>query len=328
MDSIFFPIQSSILSPDALLSEINLHYGLKLLQCRLWSSGLNDVYLLQETTHRYFLRTSHAIRFSKKDYEEELNVMLQLRARGINTCIPVKQLDETYIWEINAPEGKRYAVLFEEVKNDKTVSTYNLGKLAAEIHKASDDVNLIISRQHISYELLISLPLKSIIETDSMNEMDTQFIVESSTQIWNDLISHIPTTAPYYGYCHGDMHSGNVYSTDGIPQIFDFDCMGIGYRAYDLCVYLWDETTINEKFINSDEWKNYLKGYNEVRILSQAEIIAIPAFAALRQLWFIGLIIGATKINNSWDGLDDNFFKEQLKRYTFWYNKWKNNTVI
>ncbi len=104
MDSIFFPIQSSILSPDALLSEINLHYGLKLIQCRLWSSGLNDVYLLRETTRRYFLRTSHAMRFSKKDYEEELNVMLQLRARGINTCIPVKQLDETYIWEINAPE--------------------------------------------------------------------------------------------------------------------------------------------------------------------------------------------------------------------------------
>ncbi len=323
MDSYFFPIQSSILSPDALLKEISLRYGFKTLQCRLWSAGLNDVYLLQEATRKYFLRTSHTKRFSKKDYEEELNVMLQLRARGINTCIPVKQLDDTYIWEINAPEGKRYAVLFEEVKNDNKVSNYNMGKLAAEIHKTSDEVILNISRQPIAYEQLIAQPIKSIIESGFINEMDTQLLVESSMEIWNHLKSHIPNTAPYYGYCHGDMHSGNIYFNDGIPQIFDFDCMGNGYRAYDLCVYLWDETSINEEFINSEEWKDYLEGYNEVRKLSNTEVIAITAFASLRQLWFIGLIIDATNINNSWDGLNDCFFKEQLKRYTFWYNKWK-----
>lgn len=324
MDSKFFPTLSSILSPNALLKEVNLRYGLNALQCRLWSSGLNDVYLLQEAASKYFLRISHAMRFTKKDYEEELNVMLQLRARGINTCIPIKQTDETYIWGINAPEGKRYAVLFDEVKNDKIVTTYNMGKLAAEIHKASDDIMLKISRQPISHEQLITQPIKSIIETNSMNELDTQFIVESSTQMWNYLKSQIPDTAPYYGYCHGDMHSGNVYFYGSMPQIFDFDCMGIGYRAYDLCVYLWDETSVNEEFINSEEWKDYLRGYSEVRLLLKAEIIAIPAFAALRQLWFIGLLIDATNINNSWDGLDNSFFIEQLKRYIFWHNKWKN----
>ncbi len=328
MDSKSFPTLSSILSPNALLKEVNLHYGINALQCRLWSSGLNDVYLLQEATSKYFLRISHAIRFTKKDYEEELSVILQLRARGINTCIPIKQTDETYIREFNAPEGKRYAILFDEVKNDKIVSTYNMGKLAAEIHKASDDIMLKISRQPISQEQLIRQPIKSILETSSMNELDTHFIVESSTQMWNYLKSQIPDTAPYYGYCHGDMHSGNVYSYDSIPQIFDFDCMGIGYRAYDLCVYLWDETSVNEEFINSEEWKDYLRGYNEVRILLKAEINAIPAFAALRQLWFIGLLIDATNINNSWDGLDNGFFKEQLKRYIFWYNKWKNTVNL
>ncbi len=319
----FFQVQSSILSPLALLKEINLRYGLKVLQCRLWSTGLNDVYLLQEASKKYFLRASHAKRFSNKDYEEELNVMLLLRARGINTCIPIKQLNETYIWEINAPEGKRYAVLFEEVKNDNTVNNYNRGKLAGEIHKASDELRLNISRQPIAYEQLISQPMKSIVESGLMNEIDRQFVAESSNQIWNNLKSHIPCTAPYYGYCHGDMHSGNVYFNNSIPQIFDFDCMGYGYRAYDLCVYLWDETSANEDFINSEEWRNYLKGYNEVRVLSNAEVNAIPAFAALRQLWFIGLIIDATNINNSWDGLNESFFKEQLNIYIFWYNKWK-----
>lgn len=325
MDNNLFPIQSSILSPESLLSEINLRYGLNILQCRLWSGGLNDVYLLQATTHKYFLRISHTIRFCKHDYEEELNIILQLKAQGVHTCIPIKQMDETYIWEINAPEGKRYAILFHEVKNDKTYSTYNMGKLAAQIHKESDTIKLKLSRPTISYEQLISQPLKSIIETNSMKETDIKFIEETSIHMWNKIISHIPNTAPYYGYCHGDMHSGNVFFFDYIPQIFDFDCMGIGYRVYDLCVYLWDQTSTNEDFIHSEEWENYLKGYSEIRTLSETEIIALPALAALRQLWFIGLIINSTKINNSWDGLNEFFFKEQLRRYTFWYNKWKDN---
>jgi uncharacterized SAM-dependent methyltransferase len=53
MESNHFPLQSSILSPDALLKEISLRYGLKAVQCRLWSAGLNDVYLLQEANQKY-----------------------------------------------------------------------------------------------------------------------------------------------------------------------------------------------------------------------------------------------------------------------------------
>lgn len=98
--------------------------------------------------------------------------------------------------------------------------------------------------------------------------------------------------------------------------------MGEGYRAYDLCVYLWDETSVNEEFIITDEWKNFIKGYNDVRKLTDAEIISLPAFAALRQLWFIGLLIDATKINNCWDGINDYFFEVQINRFKFWYEKY------
>ncbi len=323
MTANYFPVQSSILSSNALLSEVNERYGIKALQCRLWSSGLNDVYLILEEACKYYLRVSHKIRFSKKDYEEELKVILQLKANAINTCIPVRQQDNTYMWEITAPEGIRVAILFEEVKNDNTVSTYNMGKLAASIHTISDIMNFQISRQPISLQQLIIQPLKSINETNAFNDADMKFLEESSKQMWNDLTGIIPKEAPYYGFCHGDIHSGNVYFENSVPQIFDFDCMGDGYRVYDLCVYLWDEASVKEDFMNSGEWKDYLKGYKEVRKLSEPEILSIPAFAALRQLWFIGLIIDATKINNSWEGINDYFFAEQLKRFKFWYQRWK-----
>lgn len=319
----YFPVQSSILSSKALLSEVNARYGIKALQCRLWSIGLNDIYLILEEDCKYFLRVSHKVRFLKKDYEEELKVILQLKANGINTCIPVRQRDDTYIWEITAPEGIRVAILFKEVKNDSTVSTYNMGKLAASIHKVSDKLNFQISRQSISLQQLIKKPLKSISETNALKEVDMKFLEDSSKQMWNDLTSIIPKEVPYYGFCHGDIHSGNVYFKNSVPQIFDFDCMGEGYRIYDLCVYLWDEALVKADLMNSEDWKDYLKGYQEVRKLSKPEILSIPAFAALRQLWFIGLILDATNINNSWEGIGDTFFIEQMKRFKFWYHRWE-----
>lgn len=328
MSANYFPVQSSILSSKALLREVNLRYGIKALQCRLWSIGLNDVYLILEEDCKYFLRVSHEIRFSKKDYEEELTVILQLKANAINTCMPVGQQDNTYIWEITAPEGIRVAVLFEEVRNDNTESTYKMGELAASIHRVSDEINFQISRQSISLQQLIIQPIKSIGEANVLKEADMKFLEESSKQMWNDLTDIIPKEAPYYGFCHGDIHSGNVYFENRVPQIFDFDCMGDGYRVYDLCVYLWDETSVKEDFMNSEEWKDYLKGYEEVRKLSETEIVSIPAFAALRQLWFMGLIIDATDINNSWDGINNIFFTVQLKRYKFWYQGWKNNRYV
>lgn len=328
MDVEIFPVQSSILSPDALLHEVNHRYGLKASICRLWSIGLNDVYLVQEKAIKYFLRISHAIRFTKKDYEEEINAILELREKDINTCIPVRMENNTYLWELNAPEGRRYAVLFHEVKDNKTVNTYNMGKMAAQIHKVSDELNIKCSRQPITKQQLIDQPLKRIKETNSMDKNETQFLEESSAQMWNDITSSIPNTAPYYGYCHGDMHSGNIYFKDNVPQIFDFDCMGMGYRAFDLCVYLWDETSVKEDFIQSAEWNEYLNGYKEIRMLSDDEIRLIPAFAALRQLWFLGLILDSTRINNSWDGIQERFFLRQRKRYQFWYEKWESSKNI
>lgn len=237
MNPKYFPAQSTILSPDALLREVNLRYGLKALKCRLWSNGLNDIYIIQEATSKYFLRTSHTIRFSKKDYEEELNVILQLRERNVNTCIPVKQQDDTYIWEINALEGKRYAILFKEVKRDTTISTYNMGKLIAKLHRASDEMDLKISRNPLSFHQLIENPLNVIAQSNQMKTVSLKFIEKASIKMWNDITSNISSTTPYYGYCHGDMHSGNVYFVNNIRKYLTLIAWEKGIEPT-ICVFI------------------------------------------------------------------------------------------
>ena len=51
----------------------------------------------------------------------------------------------------------------------------------------------------------------------------------------------------------------------------------------------WDESFQDEKFMEGNTWKKYLEGYETVRHLSREEKEAIPAFAALRELWMIAV---------------------------------------
>lgn len=321
MELSYFPVQASIILPEALMEEVQKRYGIGILKCRLWSTGLNDIYLMESKELRYYLRISHAIRYKEKDYEEELDVIQQLRNEQITTCVPVLQRDQQILWSIEAPEGRRYAILWEEVKQDDSRDLCEMGKLVARIHQVSDQKKFTVTREPIMYDQLIQHPLQTIRDTEMVDPKKLESIEEAANDLWQRVLEQIPQEAPYYGFCHGDVHSGNLYFYQGKPQIFDFDCMGYGFRAYELAVYLWDEASVHDYYIESEEWNSYVKGYESIRGLAKAEKMMLPAFAAFRQLWFIAVIIDATKINNSWDGINQGFFDQQLERFQWWLNQ-------
>ena len=97
--------------------------------------------------------------------------------------------------------------------------------------------------------------------------------------------------------------------------------MGYGWRAYDICVYAWDESFQNEKFMEGNTWKKYLEGYESVRPLSREEKEAIPAFAALRELWMIGLHAEVMEKNAGCCWHQDDYFDYQLKVFRQWLNR-------
>jgi Ser/Thr protein kinase RdoA (MazF antagonist) len=150
---------------------------------------------------------------------------------------------------------------------------------------------------------------------------DYKFLQTSSQSLWKFIKDRLVEEPPNYGYCHGDMHSGNVFFDGEQPKIFDFDCMGYGYRAYDICIIVWNETFSKDDYIETDEWKKYIEGYSSVRKLLANELSCIPAFAALRHLWHMGLHLDTTDINNNWSWLNDNYFNQQISKYKLWYNR-------
>jgi Ser/Thr protein kinase RdoA (MazF antagonist) len=319
----FYPVVCSYLDPKALLCSINERYEMKTETCQLWNSGVNAVYKLCTDMGILYLRVSHAARYSRKDYEEEVYIINLLHKQDVPAMTPIADKNSEYIWEIHAPEGTRYAIIFHEAKNAASGSSinqlYNIGVTAAKFHRVADEMNFTVSREPILWHQLSEHPIEMLAEPLRERQADIELLKTCSKELQNFIETKIPKKEPYYGFCHGDMHNGNVFFYGEDPQIFDFDCMGYGYRAYDICIFAWSKTFGQEDYIKSDEWKKYLEGYSSIRKLEEAELSCISALAALRQIWLMGLHLDGTKINSEWAWLNDGYFDFHIKIFKLWY---------
>jgi Ser/Thr protein kinase RdoA (MazF antagonist) len=92
---------------------------------------------------------------------------------------------------------------------------------------------------------------------------------------------------------------------DGTLRVFDFDCGGLGWRAYDLSVcrlYCADEA----------RWEVFCEGYQEVRALSAATRAAVPWFAVVRQIWRMALFATHWPAMSGGSPVDDAFLDQHL----------------
>lgn len=321
-----FPVRYSQLDPKELRVELMKRYGFNdNLSCKLFDYGLNDIYIVKLDSYVYYLRISLTAVHEKQDYEEEIHIINTLCQNDIPVAAPIKCKDEQYIWEIDAPEGKRYAVLFEEAKNlpsdNHEKKGYNLGKSLAKLHMVADANNFKVSREPIDLNQLAKKPLDLIYPYLKHREADYEFIQKATDELCIYIKQHLGLEKPYYGYCHGDIHSGNVFFNGDNPVIFDFDCMGYGWRAYDICVYAWNETAGDENYIDKEPWKAFIEGYNSIRKLSEIELESINAFAALRELWLMGLHAKVIEQNAGCSWYNDNYFNFRVKQFKLWYNR-------
>lgn len=325
-EDMLFPVRYSQLDPNAIRVELIQRYGFdKQLICNFYDNGLNDIYIVKLEKLVYYLRVSLAGIHKKYDYEEEITAINILNQNNIKVAAPVKCNDGQYIWEINAPEGIRYAVLFEEAKNfpsdNHEKKAFNLGQMLAKLHKVADANNFTVSREPIDITQLAKRPLKLINPYLTQRQADYDFIKDAAEKLCLYIEKNLSHEKPYYGFCHGDVHSGNVFFNGDNPTIFDFDCMGYGWRAYDICVFAWNETGSDENYIQKEPWTAFIEGYNSIRKLSKIELEAINAFAALRELWLMGLHADVIEKNAGCCWYNDNYFNFRINLFKLWYHR-------
>lgn len=68
-------------------------------------------------------------------------------------------------------------------------------------------------------------------------------------------------------------------------------------------------------------WNKYLEGYESVRKLRPEEKETIPAFAALRELWMMGLHADVMDRNAGCCWYQDDYFDYQIKIFRLWLDR-------
>jgi Ser/Thr protein kinase RdoA (MazF antagonist) len=328
-----FPAQASVLSGQALTEQLLSKYSLSPpVRCVFYELGLNDTYRVETATDTFYLRAYRHGWRSQQAILAEIELLGYLREQGFPVAAPVRSCSGKFVYRFDAPEGVRYTVLFTEARGSpapmNSKRSYLYGQLVARLHACTDQLPVSLARMHLDRQHLLDQPLLSIEPFLAGRRRDLDYLKTIAAELGRRVEELLPRSKPEYGICHGDHHGKNVHFSDsGAMTLFDFDCFGYGWRAYDIAVFLWsrvgfDDWSSRAKARRTRAWNSFLKGYQEVRRLTPDELVATRLFVPIRHIWLAGLHTqGARHWGRSW--IQDSYFDEMLDFIKRWIETYR-----
>jgi Ser/Thr protein kinase RdoA (MazF antagonist) len=314
-----FPVIVSTLSPQTLIEKILPGYGIgEVRECKFYSGGFNHTYRVKTVAgETYYLRAYRPQWRTLEDILYELDVLEHLQHKGFPAARPVLYKDNLPYCAVEAPEGRRYLVLFTEAPGPEVNYAQEPGNVArhygqavAGMHNALDDFSSPHRRFQLDLDYFTLQPLQTIRPFLSHRPKDWEYVQHFAATL-RQRILELPEDALEKGFCHGDLQGYHAnLASDGTLTFFDFDCGGYGYRAYDLAVFLW---CCRLQDAVQTRWEPFLSGYQVKRTLQELDVAAAPLFACARYLWHMGV---HTQNSPDWgiDFLNDEYFDTHLTR--------------
>lgn len=314
-----FRVIASVLSPDALISEVLPGFAVGVVnECKFYSGGFNHTYRIKTEDGRvYYLRAYRNQWRTFDDIQYELDVLNHLKYKGYPAAQPVPYKDGQCYCAVPAPEGRRYLALFTEAlgqeisyscEPEQVARCY--GHAVARMHNDLDDFSSPHPRLHLDIAHFIDQPLHNIEPFLTHRPNDWAYVQHFAETLREKLLM-LPASKLEQGFCHGDLqgYHANVAS-DGTLTFFDFDCGGLGYRAYDLAVFLWHSRLQDAV---AARWASFLSAYRETRSINDLDTQAIPLFVCARYLWHMGV---HTQNSPDWgiDFLNAEYFDTHIKQ--------------
>lgn len=312
-----FPVIASTISAKALGEFAKETYGLNdNYKCKLFRTGMNHTYFLSDNETKYVLRVySHNWR-TKSEITEELKLLKLLKENSLSVSFPIEDKNGNLIQEIDAPEGKRYVVLFSFAEGGKIrfmdpETCFEIGVVMAKIHKIT--LSKTIDRVSYHKKSLTEVPYDKLSEYFSEELPEMAFIKTFGASFQNSDFEGIPQ-----GIVHLDIWYDNmaVRNTNEIT-IFDFDFCGNGWQILDVgyfCKQLFfieqDKTQYELKL------QSFLKGYQKHKTLSDNELKLIPKAGASVFVFYLG--IQAQRFDWSNIFLSENYLKMFVGRIKSW----------
>lgn len=288
-----FPVISSTLSASHLAPLLQARYNLKEVSCSLLKTGINDSYLVVAGTEKYVFRVYSLNWRTTKEIKEEIRLLNLLHENDIPVSYPLAAINGDYILLLDAPEGKRYGVLFSFAKGEKLLNFpaglhYKVGEVMARIHRLTNGVKL----DRVTYTPKIILQdsfdqLKKFIAADS----DEMVFMASAQKYLLSGIGKANKNEMRQGAVHLDIWFDNlsIDKHSGIT-IFDFDFCGNGWLAYDIAYYILQlHSTEKDEAERQLKQDAFLKGYEAVTPISGEEKRLLPILGVSLYFFYLGI---------------------------------------
>lgn len=187
-----FPTINITLSPIELGKIIQQKYQLTdKTECNIFWLAMNHLYIVQDDENKYVFRIYTYNWRTKLEIEEELRLLLHLKDSNTQVSYPVADKSNEYIHEIDAPEGKRYGVLFSYAKGEKTArfspqTSFLIGQELAKVHQSTE--NFTLKRISYNSENLLANSILSIKNFFKTTNNEIEFLEKLSLLLTPNLI--------------------------------------------------------------------------------------------------------------------------------------------
>ncbi len=294
-----FIVTHSVLCAHTLAQYLSSSYAIgEVLSCRLIQRRVSDTYLVQCSDKKYVLRIYRKQWRSIKQIHSELAILDHLCEHQCLVPSYVRNRQGESIQTLTVPEGERYAVLFEfmegmsfgDMRLDAPLTMQQFGACAARMHKALDYFPITADRFDLNLDWMLSQPIKHL--TPYLTDQPKYLRDLKRYQDWlTEFLATQDSSVSQYGLVHGDLLPANVLHCGGtgvesVVGLIDFDFSGYGWRAYDIAVFIHDNTFLNGP---NGHVEHYLKGYEKIRPITDSEWAVVEALLPIRGIWFLAL---------------------------------------
>ncbi len=315
-DGSAFPVQSSVLDEEALLSRVLKDYCIPTPDsCRFLTRGDADIYRVETATSNFYLKVYRPPQ-SLELAEAEASFVSALSASGIPVVNPVPRIDGRFAFQVSAPEGTRPMLLFEQAppplpsQLDAALLT-QIGEKVALVHVVADEFSTDFGIPAMESD--VSLKEQVYYTSRFLSKQESAYLCDVSKNL-DPILKKLPRTPPDFGLCHADLVMSNLCLTaDGTITLFDFGNVLRTWRVFELAV-IYSSLASRYRDCRDHLWKAFLRGYESIRPLPEALTERLAVMLVLRQIGFLGGNCATLPLRLGTEPFESNFIEKGMKR--------------
>ena len=294
-----------------LIDQLSQIYGCKFDDIELLRDWIGQVYIVKRGGRKYICKVFRQEHTGAALQSSSIMNYLKNNAFLVPTIMVTENGNNHFLTQ----EDSRVGILYEYVDGrEPERSTYlkAIGKQVGYMRKLMELYRGEIYRHDDSFFIkryITILEKKKYEGTDKFEK--------HGYDLWN-MVRDLPI-----GFCHGDMHTGNMILSGRGLTFFDFVACSISHPLYDIATSCdgTDYFDLSDRNFEEGLAKTkanldvFLQGYSTYYNISEADIRAIFNFIAIRHYDIQATIIESQGL----DCVDPAFFDDQYR----WLMKWK-----